>query len=54
MGGDVLDALAVDEDVAAVAQRFQEFRSGERAILTGDDRLGMLRHWVLLAQSHEL
>ena len=47
MRGDVLDPLAIDVDVAAVAQRLQEFRPGERAILTGDDRLGMLRHGVL-------
>ena len=50
MRGDVLDPLAVDVDVAAVAQRFQEFRPGERAILTGDDRFGMLRHGVLHVQ----
>ena len=44
MGGDVLHPLAVDVNFAAVAQRLQEFRSGERAVLSGDDRFGMLRH----------
>jgi hypothetical protein len=42
--GPVLHSLAVDINFAAVAERLQEFRSGERAVLSGDDRFGMLRH----------
>src|SRR5580693_7916546 len=32
MLGDVLDPLAIDVDLAAVAQRFQELRAGHRAL----------------------
>ena len=44
MGGDVLDPLAVDIDLAAVAQRFQKLRAGERAVLAVEDRFGVLGH----------
>ena len=36
MRGDVLDPLAVDLDLAAVAQAFEIFRAGERPALRGD------------------
>ena len=39
MGGDVLDPLAVDVDLAAVAQRFQKLRAREWTLFAGDDRL---------------
>ena len=44
MRGDVFDALAVDVDFAAVAQRFQKFSSGKGALFARDDCFGMLRH----------
>ena len=47
MRGDIADALAIDVNLAAVAQRFQEFRSGEGPLLAGDDRLGMIGHIFL-------
>ena len=47
MRGDVLHPLAVDVDFAAVAQRLQKFRAGKGALLSGDDRFGMLRHCSL-------
>ena len=42
MLGDVLDALAVDVDLAAVAQRLQVLRSRERALLSLHEVLWML------------
>ena len=44
MFGDVLDALAVDVDLAVVLERLQEFGAGERALLAGDDRFGVVGH----------
>ena len=44
MLGDVLDPLAVNVDLAAVAQQFQKLRAGERALFVGKDRFGMLWH----------
>ena len=41
MRGDVVDALAVDIDLASVAQAFEVFRAGERAALAGDHVLGL-------------
>src|SRR5579862_5339314 len=47
VSGDVLDPLAVDIDLAAVAQRFQKFRAGERAVLAGKDCFGVVGHRLL-------
>jgi hypothetical protein len=41
MGGDVVDALALDIDLAAVAQALEIFGAGERPVLAGDDVLGL-------------
>src|SRR5580692_759195 len=40
MGGDVLDPLAVDVDLAAVAQALEIFRAGERPPLCPDRVFG--------------
>ncbi len=40
MGGDVLDALAIDIDLAPVAQAFEIFRAGERPAFLGDGVFG--------------
>src|SRR5262249_10310774 len=40
MRRDVLDALAVDVDLTAIAQRFQKFRAGERAFPAGQNVFG--------------
>jgi hypothetical protein len=40
VGGDILDALAIDVDLATVAQALQEFRARERTKFTGDDVFG--------------
>ena len=47
MGGDVLDPLAVDVDVALVAQRIQVFRPGLRA--ADFDVSGVLRRFAASA-----
>ena len=47
MRGDVLDALAVDVDFAAVTKRFQKLRAGEGPLFAGDDGFGVLGHLVL-------
>src|SRR5262249_16100918 len=51
MRRDVLDALAINVDVAAIAQRFQKTRAGEGPLLAADDGLrpgfAMLWHFAL-------
>jgi hypothetical protein len=44
VGRDVLDPLAVDVDLAPVAQRFEKLRARERAFLAFDDCFRVLRH----------
>jgi len=47
MPSDVLDAVTIDVDFAAIAQRFQELRPRERALLSLDELLWELRHLYL-------
>ena len=48
MRGDVVDALAVDVDLAAVAQAFEIFLAGERPVLAGDTSSDLVRSWAFL------
>jgi hypothetical protein len=47
VGRDVLYPLAVDVDLAPIAQRLQELRAGERAILAFDNFFRALQHGVI-------
>ncbi len=49
MDGHVLHPLTVDVDLAPVAQRFQELRSREGALLTFENIFGVLWHCMILA-----
>jgi hypothetical protein len=44
---DILDLLAVNIDLAPIAQGFQELSAGEGALLAFKNCLGVLRHRVL-------
>jgi hypothetical protein len=49
----VRNPLAIDVDLAPVAQGLQEFGAGERAVLAFDDGFGVLRHGVIRCLSRE-